>query len=97
MMNSKGELSDDPDPVELGRARVVREGSDVTLVATQLMRVRAEAAAATLAEQGVSVELIDPRTLAPLDLETIGASVEKTSRAVVRPGVTAGGKLGRRP
>jgi pyruvate/2-oxoglutarate/acetoin dehydrogenase E1 component len=83
MMNTKGELSDAPDPVELGHARVVREGSDVTVVATQLMRVRAEAAAVTLAEQGVSVELIDPRTLAPLDLETIGVSVDKTGRLLI--------------
>ena len=83
MMNAKGELSDHSDPVELGQAVVVREGSDVTVVATQLMRLRAEQAADTLAQQGISVELIDPRTLAPLDLETIGASVDKTGRLLV--------------
>jgi pyruvate dehydrogenase E1 component beta subunit len=47
------------------------------------MRARAEAAAAALAEEGVEVELVDPRTIVPLDLETIGASVEKTNRLLV--------------
>jgi acetoin:2,6-dichlorophenolindophenol oxidoreductase subunit beta len=83
MLNHKGELPDDPGPFELGRAAIVRSGSDVTVVASQLMRVRAEEAAATLAEEGVDVELVDPRTLAPLDMETIGASVDRTSRLVV--------------
>jgi pyruvate dehydrogenase E1 component beta subunit len=83
MLNHKGEVPEKPDRVELGRAAIVREGSDVTVVASQLMRVRAEQAAATLAEQGVEVELIDPRTLVPLDLETIGKSLDRTSRLVV--------------
>jgi acetoin:2,6-dichlorophenolindophenol oxidoreductase subunit beta len=83
MLNAKGELPDDRGPFELGTAAVVREGSDVTVVATQLMRVRAEAAAEELAGRGVSVELIDPRTLAPLDFDTIRGSVERTNRLVV--------------
>jgi pyruvate/2-oxoglutarate/acetoin dehydrogenase E1 component len=83
MMNSKGELDDHPDPIPLGEALVVREGDDVTVVATQLMRLRAEEAAATLWDEGISVELVDPRTLAPLDLDTIGTSVDKTGRLLV--------------
>jgi pyruvate/2-oxoglutarate/acetoin dehydrogenase E1 component len=83
MLNHKGELPEQRGPFELGRATVVREGSDVTMVATQLVRVRAEEAAEVLAQDGISVELVDPRTLVPLDIETIRASVERTSRVVV--------------
>ena len=52
-------------------------------VATQLMRHRALAAAETLAREGVEVEVIDPRTLVPLDVRTVGASVDRTNRLVV--------------
>jgi acetoin:2,6-dichlorophenolindophenol oxidoreductase subunit beta len=83
MLNLKGELDDSGPIMPLGRAAVIREGSDATIVATQLMRVRAEAASATLQDAGVTVDLIDPRTVAPLDLETIGASVDKTHRLLV--------------
>jgi acetoin:2,6-dichlorophenolindophenol oxidoreductase subunit beta len=94
MLNHKGDLPDAAEPGELGRASVVREGSDVTLVAAQLIRVRAEEAAAALADEGISVELIDPRTLAPLDVETITASVERTSRLVVAQESPAPGSWG---
>jgi acetoin:2,6-dichlorophenolindophenol oxidoreductase subunit beta len=83
LFNLKGELPDEPQPVPLGSAAVVSEGSDVTLVATQAMRHRSAEAVATLAAEGVGVELIDPRTLVPFDLETIVTSVEKTNRLVV--------------
>jgi pyruvate/2-oxoglutarate/acetoin dehydrogenase E1 component len=83
MMNVSGMLDDRREPAQFGRADIVRQGSDVTVVATQLMRVRAEAAAVELADQGVSVELIDPRTLVPLDMDTIGASVERTGHLLV--------------
>jgi acetoin:2,6-dichlorophenolindophenol oxidoreductase subunit beta len=84
MLNHKGELPDgNRGPFQLGRAAVVRPGSDVTVVATQLMRLRAAEAAEALAAEGTSVELIDPRTLVPLDMETIGDSVERTGRLVV--------------
>jgi pyruvate/2-oxoglutarate/acetoin dehydrogenase E1 component len=94
MLNRKGKLPDRSEPFELGRAAVVREGSDVTVVATQLVRVRAEEAAAALAEEGMSVELVDPRTLVPLDMETIRASVERTSRLVVVQESPAAGSWG---
>jgi 2-oxoisovalerate dehydrogenase E1 component len=69
--------------IALGKAAVVREGSDVTLVATGAMVPMALRAASQLERDGTSVEVIDPRTLYPLDLETILASVGRTSRAVV--------------
>jgi pyruvate/2-oxoglutarate/acetoin dehydrogenase E1 component len=76
----RGEVPDRDGHVELGRADVVRSGSDVTAVATQLMRHRSQRAADVLADEGIDVEVIDPRTLAPLDLATIMSSVEKTGR-----------------
>jgi pyruvate/2-oxoglutarate/acetoin dehydrogenase E1 component len=85
MLNQKGELSDEDrgGPFELGSAEIVRAGTDVTIVASQLMRGRAEVAAELLSAEGTDVEVIDPRTLAPLDLPTILSSVAKTGRLVV--------------
>lgn len=71
------------DPVPFGKARVVREGTDVTVVALSAMVDEALAAADTLAERGVSVEVIDPRTIVPLDMEAILASLQKTMRLAV--------------
>jgi pyruvate dehydrogenase E1 component beta subunit len=68
--------------VPLGVADVVRQGTDVTVVATQMMRTRSLEAAERAAGEGIGVEVIDPRTIAPLDTETILASVERTSRLV---------------
>ncbi len=69
--------------IPIGVADVKREGSDVTLVAIGLMVPRALEAAEKLAEEGISVEVIDPRTLAPLDTETIYESIRKTHRAAI--------------
>jgi pyruvate dehydrogenase E1 component beta subunit len=71
------------DPIPFGRARVAREGSDATVVALSGMVDEALSAADTLAGRAISVEVIDPRTIAPLDLETILASLRKTMRLVV--------------
>lgn len=68
--------------VPLGKAKIVRTGSDVTIVAFAMMVGRALEAAETLAEQGISAEVIDLRTIRPLDIETILASVRKTNRLV---------------
>ena len=83
MFNLKGELADEPEPIAIGKAAIVRPGEHVTVVATQLMRQRAAAAADALADAGVDVELIDPRTVLPLDVDTIAASVERTNHLVV--------------
>ncbi|MEM8822523.1 MAG: dehydrogenase E1 component subunit alpha/beta [Pseudomonadota bacterium] len=69
--------------IEPGRARIVREGTDCTVVATLAMVERAVQAAEKLAGEGISVEVIDPRTIKPLDMDTICTSVQKTNRAVV--------------
>ncbi len=69
--------------IPLGRADVKREGSDVTVVAVGRYVERALAAADALAGDGISVEVVDPRTLQPLDTETVLASVRKTGRLVV--------------
>lgn len=89
----KGEVPDHADHVvPLGVANVLREGSDVTIVAIQNMVKVALQAADELAGQGVSCEVIDPRTLVPLDLNTIMNSVKKTGRLVtVEEAVRAGG------
>jgi pyruvate dehydrogenase E1 component beta subunit len=71
------------DPIPFGSARVAREGSDVTVVAISGMVDEALAAAELLAERGVSAEVIDPRTIAPLDMDTILGSVRRTMRVVV--------------
>lgn len=68
---------------EIGRAAVVREGSDVTIVATLLMLDRALQAAEVLAAEGIDTEVIDLRWLRPLDRPTVRASVEKTGRLVI--------------
>ncbi len=67
----------------IGKARVVREGTDVTVVSVSRMVHEALAAAETLAAEGISVEVIDLRTVAPLDMPTVLASVEKTSRLLI--------------
>jgi pyruvate dehydrogenase E1 component beta subunit len=77
------EVPAEPYTVPFGRARIVREGSDVTVVAFAQMVHKALAAADVLATQGVSVEVIDPRTLVPLDREAILRSVAKTGRLLV--------------
>ena len=77
------DVPDGDDPLSLGVARVAREGETVSVVATGWMVHRALAVAERLAPEGISVEVIDPRCLAPLDIETIVKSVRKTSRLVV--------------
>jgi pyruvate dehydrogenase E1 component beta subunit len=76
-------IDDEVAPVPLGRARVVRPGRDVTVVALSRLVEESLAAAAQLAEEGIEVELIDPRTLVPLDLDAILESVSRTHRLVV--------------
>jgi len=71
------------EPIPLGKARIVREGEDVTVIATGPLVQRSLAAAVQAEEEGISVEILDPRTLQPLDEEALVASVKKTSRYVV--------------
>jgi pyruvate/2-oxoglutarate/acetoin dehydrogenase E1 component len=71
------------EPIPLGRAAVVREGTDVTLITYSAGVSQGLEVAAELAAEGISVEVVDLRTIVPLDVETVLASVRKTSRAVV--------------
>jgi len=79
----KGEVPDEEYLIPFGQARIVREGADVTIVALSRMVLKALDAAEELAREGISVEVIDTRTVVPLDLETILASVHKTGRLIV--------------
>jgi pyruvate dehydrogenase E1 component beta subunit len=84
LYNVKGEVPEDPDfLIPLGQAIVRREGTDVTVVAYMGMMYRAMEAAEELSKEGISIEIVDPRTLRPMDTETIIGSVRKTHRAVV--------------
>lgn len=78
-----GEVPEEEYLVPIGKGIIRREGKDVTIVAKLLMMYRAFAAAEILAEQGIEAEVIDPRTLVPLDKELILASVRKTGRLVI--------------
>ncbi|HEY8627969.1 MAG TPA: alpha-ketoacid dehydrogenase subunit beta [Gaiellaceae bacterium] len=79
----KATVPDDIEPIPLGRARVHREGEDVTVIATGRLVHESLAAAEEAEKEGVSVEVVDPRTLQPLDEDTLVGSVKKTNRAVV--------------
>jgi acetoin:2,6-dichlorophenolindophenol oxidoreductase subunit beta len=95
MYQVKGHVPDGDYTIPLGVADIKRAGTDVTIVATSSMVYTALDAAARLATQGISAEVVDPRTLFPLDTATLVDSVKKTGRAVVvdegyrRYGVTA--------
>ena len=79
----EGEVPEESYAIEFGKADVKREGTDVTVVATSLMVQTALSAAEVLAKDGISVEVVDPRCLQPLDSAAIVASVEKTHALVV--------------
>src|SRR5436305_3703674 len=79
----KEEAPEKIEPIPLGKARVVREGTDVTVIATGPLVHRSLKAAEAAEADGISVEIVDPRTLQPLDVDTLVDSVKKTNRAVV--------------
>ena len=83
MYQDKASVPEEEYLIPFGQANIVREGRDVTLVATSSMRQVCEKAADLLSEDGISAEIIDPRTIVPLDETTILSSVKKTSRAIV--------------
>ncbi len=92
LLGSKGEVSEEIVEIPLGKAATVRSGSDVTIVAFGRMVIEALAAAETLAAEGVQAEVIDPRSVQPLDTETIVESASRTNRIiVVHEAVTFGG------
>ena len=84
MYGMKGEVSDEKDYIiPIGKAKVKREGSDVTVVASGKMYHIAKQAASELEKEGVEVEIIDPRTIKPFDIETVINSIKKTNRCVI--------------
>ena len=84
LYNSKGEVSDDPEYlVPFGKAEIKRQGDDVTIIAYSRMTILALQAAAELEKEGFSCEVVDLRTLTPLDTESFVESVRRTGRAVV--------------
>ncbi len=83
LFDVRGAVPDTGEAIPFGQAEIKRAGTDVTVVATSLMVQRALRVAENLAQEGIQLEVVDPRTIVPLDFETIMASVEKTGRAVV--------------
>ena len=83
LMAVKGPVPTEAYEIEFGKARILREGSQITVVGIALMAQRALAAAGQLATEGISVEVIDPRTVSPLDTATILKSVRKTGRLLI--------------
>jgi pyruvate/2-oxoglutarate/acetoin dehydrogenase E1 component len=83
LYNIEGPVPEEEYTIPFGVADVKREGNNCTIVATSMAVVKALGAADLLAEEGISVEVVDPRTLFPLDIDTIIESVRKTSRLVV--------------
>ncbi len=90
LYGESGDVPEDDYLVPIGKAAVRRVGNDVTVIATSRMCKFAESAAEKLAVEGIQVELIDPRTLKPFDMETVSASIAKTHR-VVNEGHNTGG------
>ncbi|MCA1554880.1 MAG: dehydrogenase, partial [Chloroflexi bacterium] len=83
LLNNKGPVPEEEYLIPFGQAHVAREGKHVTVVALAAMVPQALSAADELAKEGVDAEVIDPRTVAPLDMDTILASVHKTGRLLI--------------
>lgn len=92
LYKTKGEVPEEDYVVPLGQADVKRQGEDLTIVATSIMVSRALEAAEKLAEEGFEIEVVDPRSLRPLDADTIVASIKKTGKVlIVHEAVKTGG------
>ncbi len=83
LLGLKGPVPEEAYEIPFGQAAVVREGKDITVVALAFMVQRTLRACERLAADGISVEVIDPRTVAPLDTETVARSVAKTGRLLI--------------
>lgn len=94
LYNEKCEVPDDDYTVPIGKAKVVREGKDLTIISYSYMIKKALIVAETMQQQGIEVEVVDVRTLRPLDVETITESVKKTNRALIVHEATVYGGAG---
>jgi pyruvate dehydrogenase E1 component beta subunit len=83
LYGTQGEVPEESYAIPLGKADIKRAGKDITVVATAMMVGRALSAAEKLAGSGISLEVVDPRTLSPLDEETLLGSVKKTHRLLI--------------
>ncbi len=83
LYKSKGEVPEEEYTIPIGLADVKREGSDITVVAGNIMVPRTLSVAEKLSQEGIEVEVVDPRTLRPLDVDTIATSVAKTGKLLV--------------
>ena len=92
LYKTKGDVPEEPYEIPLGKADIKRDGKDLTIVATSIMVQRSLQAAEELAKEGIDIEVVDPRTLRPLDTETIVNSVKKTGKVmIVHEAVKTGG------
>jgi len=94
LYGAKGMVPEAEYTIPLGKADIKREGDDITVVATSKMVVTALGAAEKLAREGIEIEVIDPRTLVPLDTETILNSIKKTGKLVILEEATKRGSVG---
>jgi pyruvate dehydrogenase E1 component beta subunit len=94
LYRTKGDVPDGEHVIALGKADVKRPGRDATVIATQIMVPRALAAAEQLAPDGIEIEVVDPRTLAPLDVPTLAESVARTGRCLVVHEAVKNGGIG---
>jgi pyruvate dehydrogenase E1 component beta subunit len=83
LVDARGSVPDGAYAIPLGKADIKRAGTDLTIIATSIQVPRALVAAETLAQEGISAEVIDPRTLQPLDKPALLASVQKTGRVLI--------------
>ena len=83
LYKTKGHVPAEPYRVPIGKAAIRREGTDITIVGSSIMALKAQAAAARLADEGISAEVIDLRSIRPIDFGTIAESVRKTHRLLV--------------
>ncbi|MHA1784708.1 MAG: alpha-ketoacid dehydrogenase subunit beta [Candidatus Helarchaeota archaeon] len=83
LYRTEGEVPETEFTIPLGKGDIKREGDDITIIATSIMVLRALEAAEDLAKQGISVEVLDPRTISPLDIDLISTSVKKTGRVLI--------------
>ena len=81
--NKKYQIEDKVEPIPFGKARIARQGKDITIAATSSMVMKSEEAADKLAREGIDCEVIDLRTIVPLDTDTIIESVKKTGKLIV--------------
>jgi len=81
--NKKFMIDDIVEPIPFGKANIVREGKDITIAATSLLVMKSQEVAEKLEKEGISAEIIDVRTLVPLDIDTIVESVKKTGKLIV--------------